>query len=51
MQIVYRPALAHKDAKVDVDIKRAKFLEYLANRAPCVIGMESCGGAHHGPGS
>jgi transposase len=28
-------------------IKRAKFLEHFANRAPCMIGMEACGGAHH----
>ena len=28
-------------------IKRAKFLEYFANLAACVIGMEACGGSHH----
>jgi transposase len=28
-------------------IKRAKLLEFFANRAPCLIGMEACGGAHH----
>lgn len=28
-------------------IKRAKFLEYFANRAPCLIGMEACGGSQH----
>jgi transposase len=28
-------------------IKRAAFLEHFANRAPCLIGMEACGGAHH----
>ncbi len=28
-------------------IRRAKFLEHFANRAPCMIGMEACGGAHH----
>ncbi|TCG02987.1 IS110 family transposase [Paraburkholderia steynii] len=27
--------------------KRAKFLEFFVNRAPCLIGMEACGGAHH----
>jgi transposase len=32
---------------VSQQIKRAKFLEYFANRAPCLIGMEACGGAHH----
>jgi transposase len=28
-------------------IKRAGFLEYFANRAPCLIGMEACGGSQH----
>lgn len=28
-------------------IKRAKFLEHFANRAPCLIGMEACGGSQH----
>jgi transposase len=28
-------------------IKRAAFLEHFANRAPCLIGMEACGGAQH----
>jgi transposase len=28
-------------------LKRAVFLEYFANRAPCLIGMEACGGAQH----
>lgn len=32
---------------VNKPIKRAKFLEYFANRAPCLIGMEACSGAHH----
>jgi transposase len=32
---------------VNKPIKRAKFLEYFANRSPCLIGMEACGGAHH----
>src|SRR5260370_15219895 len=32
---------------VNKPIKRAKFLEYFANREPCLIGMEACGGAHH----
>lgn len=31
----------------NVQIKRAKVLEHFANRAPCLIGMEACGGAHH----
>jgi transposase len=32
---------------VSVQLKREKFLERFANRAPCVIGMEACGGAQH----
>lgn len=32
---------------VNVQIKRAKVLEHFANRAPCLIGIEACGGAHH----
>ncbi|USX06616.1 IS110 family transposase [Paraburkholderia fungorum] len=32
---------------VNKAVKRDKFLEYFANRAPCVIGMEACGGAQH----
>lgn len=28
-------------------IKRAKFLEWFANREPCLIGMEACGGSQH----
>jgi len=32
---------------VNKPIKRAQFLEYFANRAPCLIGMEACSGAHH----
>jgi transposase len=30
-----------------VKLKRAKFLEYFANRSSCLIGMEACGGAQH----
>jgi transposase len=32
---------------VSKQIKRAKLLEFFANRASCLIGMEACGGAHH----
>jgi transposase len=32
---------------VNKPIKRARFLEHFANRTPCLIGMEACGGAHH----
>ncbi|MGN3967554.1 IS110 family transposase [Burkholderia gladioli] len=32
---------------VNKQIKRSQFLEYFANRAPCMIGMEAYGSAHH----
>jgi transposase len=32
---------------VSRQIRRAGFLAHFANRAPCLIGMEACGGAHH----
>lgn len=32
---------------INAQIKRAKVLEYFANRQPCLIGIEACGGAHH----
>ena len=32
---------------VNLQLKRAKVLEHLANRAPSLIGIEACGGAHH----
>jgi len=32
---------------VSRQIKRAVFLEHFANMAPCLIGMEACGGAQH----
>lgn len=32
---------------VNKPLKRAVFLEHFANRAPCLIGMEACGGAQH----
>ncbi|SFB40722.1 hypothetical protein SAMN04515620_16914, partial [Collimonas sp. OK607] len=28
-------------------LKRAGFLSHFANLAPCLIGMEACGGAQH----
>ena len=31
---------------VNVQIKRAKVLEHFANRPPCLIAIEACGGAH-----
>jgi transposase len=30
-----------------VQLKRDGFLEHFANRAPCIIGMEACGGSQH----
>lgn len=32
---------------VNMQIKRAKVLQHFANRQPCLIGLEACGGAHH----
>ena len=32
---------------VSVQLKRERFLEHFANRAPCLIGMEACGGSQH----
>lgn len=32
---------------VNVQLKRAKVMEYFANRQPCLIGIEACGSAHH----
>ena len=31
----------------NLQIKRERFLEHFANRSPCLIGMEACGGAQH----
>jgi transposase len=28
-------------------LKRSKFLLWFANRAPCLVGMEACGGSQH----
>ena len=32
---------------VDLKLTRAKFLEHFANRVPCVVAMEACGGSQH----
>lgn len=32
---------------VNKALKRARLLEYFANRAPCLVGMEACGGSQH----
>jgi len=31
----------------DLRLTRGKFLEHFANRAPCIVGMEACGGSQH----
>ncbi|BEN88219.1 MAG: IS110 family transposase [Serratia marcescens] len=35
----------HSGEIIDRQIKRAVFLEFFANREPCLIGMEACGGS------
>ena len=32
---------------VDLRLTRARFLEHFANRAPCLVAMEACGGTQH----
>ena len=32
---------------VSLQVKRERFLEHFVNRAPCLIGMEACGGSQH----
>ena len=32
---------------VNLQLKREKFLAHFANRQPCLIGMEACGGSQH----
>ena len=32
---------------VDLRVTRAKFLDHFANRVPCVVAMEACGGSQH----
>jgi transposase len=32
---------------VSMQLKRGKFLEHFANRTPCLIGMEACGGSQY----
>ena len=32
---------------VDLRLTRTKFLEHFANRAPCLVAMEACGGTQH----
>ncbi len=37
----------HTGEVIDKPIRREAFLEHFANREPCLIGMEACGGAPH----
>jgi len=32
---------------INKQIKRSQFLQWFANRAPCMVGMEACGGSQH----
>jgi transposase len=32
---------------INKQLKRARFLKFFEGRAPCFVGMEACGGAHH----
>lgn len=32
---------------INVQLKRGKVLEYFADKAACLIGLEACGGSHH----
>lgn len=32
---------------INQQVKRAQFLQWFANRAPCLVGMEACGGSQH----
>ena len=32
---------------INKQLKRAQFLEWFANRAPCLVGMEACGSSQH----
>ena len=46
---VFQVHWVEKDSgeRVSVQLKREKFLEHFVNRAPCLIGMEACGGSQH----
>ena len=33
--------------EMNVRLSRAKFLNHLANRMPCLVAMEACGGSQH----
>ncbi len=38
----------HKTGEIiNKQLKRAHFLQWFANRAPCLVGMEACGGSQH----
>jgi len=32
---------------INKPVKRAQFLQWFANRTPCLVGMEACGGSQH----
>jgi transposase len=36
-----------KPVLVRPNVKRDQLVEFIADLPPCVIGMESCSGAHH----
>lgn len=46
---VFQPHWIDRDTGeiVSLQLKREKFLEHFANRVPCLIGMEACGGSQH----
>ena len=33
--------------RMSLKLTRARFLEHFANRAPCLVAMEACGGSQH----
>ncbi|TCG07405.1 IS110 family transposase [Paraburkholderia steynii] len=37
----------HTVEVINKAVRRDRFLDYFANREPCLIGMEACGGAQH----
>ncbi len=37
----------HNGEVVDKPLRRQAFLAFFSNRAPCLIGMEACGGSQH----
>ena len=35
------------ETSMALKLRRAKFLEHFANRAPCLVAVEACGGSQH----